>query len=258
MKYKFILFLPLIFTFACGEEPKSKPDFEKKFWTPEMKKQHLANLNDSSTWDMEMFQTDLQTIPFLPAEMPIKTGVYPTPNYDLVGEGSFGGVGMHGLSGGIDMEKKIGERTILYNSFFVKSSDVTESFVGEKKDRVFFQILVLTDFVDTTNYTHLHKWMVSRNHPDYIGQGFFKTQNNKIDYLAFLTAEQHAYAIVNMRLFDLSKGRTILIAPQKDGSLRSMQWDAPALSSTEIDAYTDELIREQKVIDFFQYLGNIR
>ena len=58
-------------------------------------------------------------------------------------------------------------------------------------------------------------------------------------------------------MFDLTKGRTILIAPQKDGSLRSMQIDSPVLSSQEIQGYTDKLLKKEEIENFFSQRGNI-
>ncbi len=122
---------------------------------------------------------------------------------------------------------------------------------------MFFHIIVLTDFVDTVNYSHVLSEVVSGNHPDYIGQGFYNTANNRIDYSAFITSDRNAYAIVDMRLFDLTKGKTILIAPQKDKSLRSMQIDSPPMSSKEIEAYTKALVVRKGVKEFFVGEGSI-
>lgn len=192
----------------------------------------------------------------MPPSQPFEVGVFPTPDYDLLGEKSFGGVGTFGINGDGD-EKKIQGKTILYNSFYVGSSAITKPLLGDEKERVFFQIIVLTDFVDTVNYAHQQKVAFSRNHPNYMGEGFYKTQNNEIQYVAFLGANQDAYAIVNMRLFNLNKRRALLIAPQKDGSLRSKQIDSPALTSAQVDQFTDELLKETDVIDVFTSPGNI-
>lgn len=214
------------------------------------------NRENQSVWDQEMFKMDLEARSIFQPDVPIEAGVFPTPSYDLIAKGSFGGIGMFGVSGGGD-EKNINDKTILYNSFYVNKSDATRDFVATEESRMFFQIILLTDFIDTIDYSHLQKQLVSRNHPDYIGEGFFKTSNNRIDYVAFLTGNLDSYAIINMRMFDLTKGRTILIAPQKDGSLRSKQIDSPNLTSEKIDSYTNKLLKEKVVIDFFTTTGNI-
>ncbi len=256
MKGPIFLIIPFLSLIGCHHNEIPDSEVEKEFWTLEKETQFLKDRNDSAKWDWDMFKGDLEARSLFQTDVPVEVGVFPCSNYDLIGKGSFGGIGMFGSNGDGD-EHKIGEKTILYNSFYVKVSDAARGFVGIKEDRVFFQIIVLTDFVDTLNYSHLQKQLVSRNHPDYIGEGFFKTQNNKIDYVAFITANQNSYAIVNMRMFDLTKGRTILIAPQKDGSLRSMQIDSPVLSSQEIQGYTDKLLKKEEIENFFSQRGNI-
>ena len=226
------------------------------YWSKEKEAAHISRRQDSTTWDKEMLATDLQ-YQMEKTLLPFQSGVFPNPHYDLVGEGSFKGVGNFGLSGGDDNELKLGDKTILYNAFYVGASEVNQAFLGEKKDEVFFQIMVLTDFVDTVNYSHVLSEVVSRNHPHYIAQGSYKTKASSIDYAAFITADRNAYAIVNMRLFDLNLGKTILIAPQKDGSFRSMQLPSPPLSKDDVEGYSKQLLLREEVQDFFNQEGGI-
>lgn len=243
---------------SCHSKAVQEPAKELSFWSETKKAAFLTNREDPATWDMELFKTDQEyTALGLGKNLPITNGIFPVSKYDLVGKGSFKGVGNYGALGGEGYEKKIGDKTILYNSFFIKESPVNTSFVEGKEDEVFFQLVVLTDFVDTVNYSHHRGEVISRNHPDYIGEGRFKTQQGNIDYVAFLAANRTSYALVNMRLFDLKEGKTILIAPQQDGSLRSMQVKSPLLSSQEIDAYTNKLLKDASVIAFFTQSENI-
>ena len=255
MKYIELSLITLFFV-GCSPKKAKESNTTKDFLTTEKAEAHLKARQDPATWDSAMFYNDLLNFGS-ETDLPLVNGVFPTPDYELMGKGSFKGVGNFGFSGGEDLEKRIGDKTILYNSFFVGASEINKDFVGDKKNEIFFQIIVLTDFVDTLNYSHLSSEIVSRNHPDYIGQGFYRTQNNHIDYVAFNTADRNTYAIVNMRLFDLSLGKTILIAPQKDKSFRSLQINSPQMSSDEVDGYTGELLGREEVIDFFTRSGNI-
>ena len=226
------------------------------FWTTQKSEEYLLNRQDSTKWDLEMLSNDLENI--IPnSSLPFMQSAFPTPNYDLIGKGSFTGLGVFAYPGGEDLELKISEKTILFNSFIAKKSIVNEKFIGEKKDEVFFQIILLTDNIDTVNYSHLSSQIVSRNHPHYIGQGYYKTKTNKIDYAAFLTADRNEYAIINMRLFDLRQGRTILVAPQKDNSLRTFQIKSHLLSSEKVEEFTKNLMKQKDVISFFTFKGNI-
>jgi hypothetical protein len=171
----------------------------------------------------------------------------------LLGKESFKGVGNGGNFSGIDINGK----KVLYSYFLVNKNALTQKFVGDKPNEVFFTIATLTDFIDTINYTHAGVQIISRNNPDYIGQGFFKTKEDIIDYVAFLTANRDEYAIVNMRLFNLRNGRILLIAPQKDGSLRSMQIRSPILSDKELPDYMNKVLQQDDVKSFFSNSSTI-
>ncbi|MCH7524997.1 MAG: hypothetical protein IIC74_08310 [Bacteroidetes bacterium] len=124
--------------------------------------------------------------------------------------------------------------------------------------KCFFSIVVLTDSIDLKRYTHTDVSVSSRNHPHYVGQGFVKTKSNRIDFVSFISADRNSYAIINLRLFDLRIGRIILIAPKKDGTLRSLQLDSPTMSSDEMDNHLKWILENNKqVIDFFTKPDNI-
>lgn len=244
---------------SCSTDEGDKSKFiDKEFWTNEKSIQHFLNRQDSSKWDYDILNEDLKRINSYSSPLnPLLSGIFPTPKYDLLGQGSFNGLGMLWRAGGEGYEKKIDNKTILYNAFYIKKSKLNEARLGNRKDEIFFQIIVLTDFIDTLNYAHFSTDIVSRNHPDYIGQGHFSLITNGIDYIAFATADRNSYAIINMRLFDLRLGKTILIAPQVDKSFRSMQIESPPLTSEEIDEYTDRLLSQKDVVYFFTRSGNI-
>jgi hypothetical protein len=220
-------------------------------WNEILEKKHLQNRQDSTTWDLSLFQKDLKNNKDEYKELPMAYGIFPVPKYELVGDYGWTGLGSGGYW------KNCFGKTVVYSNFFVNKNESSKSFLGDKKDEVFFTIIVLTDFIDSINYTHRKSNIVSRNNPDFVGQGFIKTKENKVDYSAFLTANRDQFALVNMRLFNLKYGRFILIAPQTDGSLRSLQLSSPILSSEEIDVYIDDILKQKKVATFFTNKGSI-
>lgn len=243
----------LILIFSCTEKNDEKIKEDKtqnKFWNDSIAQNHFNNRNDSLTWDMEMFNSELSN-KSEPSIDPINFGVFPNPDYDLLGEDSFKGLGVAGTY------KEIGDKTIQYTSFFVKKNELNKDDLGERNNDVFFNIIILTDTLDTQNYNLKSGAIISRNHPNYIGQGSIITKENKIDFVAFQTIEDHAYAIVNMRLFNLKYGNTILIAPQKDQSLRSLQLNIPNMEFEQIDAKMDDLLKKENVNSFFKHPNNI-
>jgi len=235
---------------------------EQFIWTPEKESQHLKNIQDSTTWDMELLSMDVSFLKHIQKgkyqkDGPISWGAFPVPKYDLVDNH------YNGLTGGFYFDKEINGKKIKYLSAAVNvkgdiDSTGCQKGLGDKTDKVYFSICILTDTIDRTNYALSNYLVLSRNHPNYMTQGFVKTKSDQIDFVAFQTADRNAYAIVNMRLFDLKNGAIILIAPQKDGSLRSLQLQAPLLSYTKMNEHIDRLIQEEgEVKEFFTKQGNI-
>ncbi|MCX7546699.1 hypothetical protein OS188_01895 [Xanthomarina sp. F1114] len=247
---KTLLILAILLTIYSCSNKSSESKSNSKQWNLQQREQLLKNRNDSTSWDREMFNNDIKMIE-IGDFGPFEIGVFPEPKYNLIGEASFKGLGNR------SEEFKIKDKKILMNCFFVGENRLNKNRLDGMKDEVFFQVLVLTDTIDNENYNLNKSIAISRNHPDYLGQGFIKTKNNRIDYLAFQTAENNAYAIINSRIFDLSFGKTILIAPQKNKSLKSYQIKSPDLTSDSVSDYTKKLISNKQTISFFGKKENI-
>lgn len=247
-KFFLYCFFSLVFFNGTAQQNNSKPFV----WTLKKKQQHYKYRNDLTKWSRKNLAVDLKNLDSKKDE-PFKEGVFPVPQYDLVAKKSFNGLGNMGSYKGIAFKNK----TLVYNSFYVSKCLINQEYIPNKVNEVFFTIITLTDYIDKENYSHMDALVTSRNHPDYMAQGYFKTKKNIIEFVSFLTADRHSYAIVNMRLFDLNLGKVILIAPQKDGSFRSMQLSAPTLSSKEIKSFVQQTLKRKKVIDFFTRKGNI-
>ncbi|SHE47312.1 hypothetical protein [Pedobacter caeni] len=239
--------LVLLFISAHAQAQKNT----KFNWDLSKKLQHLRNREDSTTWSKRNFKIDLKDIEF--SGKPMVEGVFPGPKYSLIGDSAFVGNGTVGNYSGISLKDK----KIIYNGFFVDKSFINQDYLGVKPNEVFFLVVVLTDYIAEDGNSHMEASVSSRNYPDYIGQGSIKTKNNKIDFISFLTADRNNYAVVNFRLFDLNLGRVVLIAPQKDGSLRSMQLKPGILPSKEVKLYIKDLLTQKEVISFFLEKANI-
>lgn len=216
---------------------------EYKGWGLDQEKEHVKRREDPAAWDMKIFDADKPQPTDAPSK-PFAFGAFPVPRYDLVGKGSCRG------NGNQYTEHPWHDHYVLGNAFFVGRGPVNEKFIGDSKDEVFFHILVLADKKIQLDGSNLSSHICSRNHPHYIGQGVFKTAKSEIDYVAFQTADRNAYAIVNLRLFDLRAGRVVIIAPQKDGTLRSMQVDAPMLASADMKDFHAKLLKDPRVVKF--------
>ncbi|MDQ2178361.1 hypothetical protein [Marinifilum sp. D714] len=242
-----ITYILLILTLGCNAQEK-KSNFE---WNLEKERIHNKNRNDSIKWSSKNWQADIHNFTF--EGKPMRNGVFPVPDYDL-SDTTFNGLGNSGNWKGFDLKDK----KIIYHSFYVNKNATNKQYINCKPNEVFFTIAILTDSIDLKKYSHTNVSVTSRNQPHYVGQGFVKTKSNEIDFISFLTADRNGYAIVNMRLFDLRIGRIILIAPQQDGTLRSLQLDSPIMSSDEIGEHLETLMsNDKKIIEFFTKPDNI-
>lgn len=211
-----------------------------------IREKQLRFQNQENVLDFKRLQKELSERDSI-SKGPFTYGIFPYPDYDSISNKTFSGIGTTGNFYGIDLDGK----KIVYTSFFENKSSLNSYRVKENY-RVFFTILVLTDFVDDKDFTSMKSQIVSRNFPDVIGQGLIKTKQNKIDFSSFITFENDEYAIVNLKLYNLKYGNVILIAPQKDGSLRSMQIKDDVYMTTEkLKSYIDKLLIKQEIKTFF-------
>ncbi len=212
---------------------------EKFIWNKQNKMQNLKNREDPTKWSLTNFKADMNSL----NQTHHRNGVFPVPDYDLVAKNSFIGLGSGGEFEGVEINGK----TFLYNFFYIKKNKVNQSYIDpELNNDIFFTIIISTDFIDKEGYTHNSAGASSRNHPNYVAQGLFKTKNTDIKYSAFITADRDSYALVSDRLFDLSLGRVIFIVPQKDKSLRSKQLSIPPIPLKDMNNYIESIIKEQK------------
>lgn len=239
--------LILFVAFNCIAQKKNN-QFQ---WNLEKERVHNKNRSDSTKWSLKNWKADNQNKRV--KGKPIIEGVFPVPDYNLA-DSTFNGLGNSGDWKGFELKNK----KIIYHSLYVNKNNINDKYIPSKPNEVFFTIVALTDTVDTNRYTHTNISVTSRNHPHYVGQGFIKTKKNEIDFVSFITADRNAYALVNMRLFDLRVGRIVLVATKKDGTFRSLQLESPIMSSDEMNEYIQHLLSNDKeVIGFFTQPENI-
>lgn len=163
-----------------------------------------------------------------------------------------------GLISGSGSDFEYFGKKLYWNYFGGEKNTVNQAYLKDKHDEIFFALIILTDVLDFSNENYNMAYsVISRNYPDKLGNGLLKTKNHSIEYTAFLTGDRKQFALVNLRLFDLDQGGLILIAPQKDGSLRSMQLEMPLLETKEIDRFIRSTIKSENVKNFFLAPGNI-
>ncbi|WP_420457900.1 hypothetical protein [Neolewinella sp.] len=228
-------------------------------WTQADAADYVTRHNDSTTWDMELFAEDLahesDTVwarSLKPALSPLPT---PVPGYD------WGYVSMR------ITELDIADKTILgatyayaYDQYRHKPTEDSLAYYG-----TFFNIFVLTDTVgDNTRALMVN----SRNAPHYLGTGKQLTSIGPVEFAQLSLASGENFAIVSQQYFDLRQGRTVLVAPLRDGSVRFLQLtDSPEsmrsgaageeYNNAVIQAFQQQLEMDPRVIAFFTQAGTL-
>lgn len=187
-------------------------------WTTEWQKQFLSDRENPEKWDSSHYIEDLQNVS-QHKHSPMTVGVFPVPNYDLY-PGTFDGI----FAANFDVTLPSGQRIACLVNGNSRTA-LNASIIGDNDFDFFFILAVVTDMPqDTISYDDVNIEGISRNHPDIVSEGYVRiSPTDKVDFVSFRAANNDAYAIVNMRLFNLNDGCIVIIVPQEDGSLRSMQ-----------------------------------
>lgn len=230
---------------------KAQESINKRIEEARTKQLELRNSQDEDTWFKEKIDYDLNN----DSETIVMTkGVYNYPKYSLISD--FSGLGTGGRAS-VKMPITLGNKEIVYSFLTMNKNELYPEVTSD--GQVFFALITVAD-VQASNYKAMAN-VSSRNHPDYLGEGFIRSEETQIDYIAFTTPDKGNFAIVNNRIFDLSHGSIILIAPQKDGTLRSMQLkedpqivnsDAKTWEELKFDNFVrEDLLKRDKINDFF-------
>ena len=222
----------------------------------EIRLKQIENIKNPELWDMERMKDE--DIDSINERLPIRFGAFPVPHYNSLFGFNYRGGGIISNQyarsipeGRITVEDK----EIVFASFHMGNSELYKE---EKRNTAFFTVITVIDTVDTDNFALGAANIISRNHPDYTGQGSFITKDNKVDFVAFATPDKGSFAIVNMRLFHLEYGNIILVTPQKDGSFRSLQIQGSVPPAEGGFKYIKtNVLQREEVIKFFTSEGVI-
>jgi hypothetical protein len=220
---------------------KSKP----KFWTPARRAEYSKRRLDSSLWNSEYLDMDVEVREKFP--WPTKAALEgipsPVPQYP----NDFGGAVMV-------PNLKIGNRDIKGTIVAWGKSDVNRHLFPNDTDDllIYLNIFILTDTPKIENGKNA---IVSRNWPHILSTGKQKTSIGNVDWVHVAFANDDNYAFISQRIFDLKFGNTIFVAPQKDGTLRFLQFNGPKSILHEdrvehINEYSAQLKKDDRVIQF--------
>lgn len=100
-----LIIISLISLISCNDNEVTNGKKTNPNWSKQSRETYLLNRQDFTMWDLELFNEDLA---YMDTEStgPFVSGVFPVPNYNLVGKGSFTGVGSFGYYGQENYFKK--------------------------------------------------------------------------------------------------------------------------------------------------------
>lgn len=187
--------------FSCQE--RKKPDSlsenkKKNHWNIEKLSNRAIQQLDSTKWDLKLFNQDIETYhkySEIFKSYPLNKSPFPVAEYD------------YAVS---SIPFTIENRGFIFKGVRIGEYENPES---EKiSDKL--TLLILTNDKDSEGNTLVD----SRNYPYLTAQGTFEAKNNEFDWVFSASPDGFSTLILNMKLFDLRFGETIIIYPQKDKS----------------------------------------
>lgn len=248
-----LLLLLAFTTFLCTgvrAQKKTKP------WTDTDAAEYARRANDSTSWDKELFKLDLEYAEDL-ATYPLGLNGQPSPvpAYD------WGYVSSRPLELEVTGKRITGHSlAYAYDEYRIRPAGDTAAYYGTACN-----LLFLTDAGEEDPGNNM---IVSRNAPHYLATGRMATSIGAVEWVQMQLADGSNFVIIAQRYFDLRQGRTILVAPQKDGSLRFLQLavspegmrtlkDGKAANKEALRTYYASLLEDERVVPFFMATGNL-
>ncbi|MFC0605242.1 hypothetical protein [Winogradskyella pulchriflava] len=200
---------------------------------------HIATQHlDSSKWDLKLFQQDIETYnkySEIFKSYPLNKSPFPVAEYDYA---------VSSIPFTIETDK-----------VFFKGVRIGEYKNPESEDIIDkLTLLILTNDKDSKENTLVD----SRNYPYLTAQGIFEVKNNEFDWVFSASPDGFSTLILNMKLFDLRYGETIIIYPQIDQSFLYEQIKDSPNNYSNFDEFKNTLLNNPKVQNQLNSQKNIK
>lgn len=215
---------------SCQESVKSDSltqTAEEKNWDIEKLSARADQHLDTSKWDIALFNQDIETY-YKYSEIfqsyPLNKSPFPVAEYDYA---------VSSIPFSIEMDSTV-----------FKGVRIGE-YENPESDKVIdkLTLLILTNDKDAEATTFVD----SRNYPYLTAQGIFKVINNEFDWVFSASPDGYAVLIINMKLFDLRFGETIIIYPQTDQSFLYEQIKDSPNNYGNFDDFKKSILNNPKV-----------
>lgn len=214
-----LIFASLLFGCESSENPSNPQEIiiDSTFWTVEKLGLRAIDNQDSTLWDTALFQQDIETYATFSEvfkSFPLNKSPFPVAEYDYAvsnepftlstANHEFKGVSL-GECSDPDCEKIDVKMTLIVAN---EKGDLEES--------------TLVD---------------SRNYPYLTGQGSFIGENTELDWVLNASPDGISFLTINMKLFDLRFGETIVIFPKRNGSFHYLQLNESPNNFQELESF---------------------
>ncbi|WP_116106876.1 hypothetical protein [Lewinella sp. IMCC34191] len=225
-------------------------------WTDSDAARYARERTDSSLWDMPRLMEDLSfSFDSLDVPPPVVTLPSPVPQYN------WGYVSSRLTALEVPGKTVQGiTYAYAYDAYRPASSEDSLAYY-----RTYFTIYILTDSAHVEDRASA---VISRNYPHYLAAGKQRTAIGDVSYVQLSLADGGNLALVSRQYFDLHQGRTILVAPLRDGSLRfqqlreSPEWlrsgrEGEVYNAGVIADFERSLAAKSEIMEFFTQPGSL-
>ena len=225
-----IIIISGILFHSCLEREKSNSidkTVEEKKWDIEKLNNRAVQHLDTTKWDIKLFNQDIETYnkySEIFQSYPLNKSPFPVAEYDYAVS-----------SVPFSIEK---------DSTVFKGVRVGE-YENPESEKIIdkLTILILTNNKDAEETTLVD----SRNYPYLTAQGIFKVINNEFDWVFSASPDGFSTLLINMKLFDLRFGETIIIYPQTDKSFLYEQIEDSPNNYDNFEDFKKSIINNPKV-----------
>lgn len=236
----FIILLTAFLTYSCQERKESKSDLaenELAHSNQMILSQRAAQNLDSLNWDKQLFKQDIDTYnkySEIFQSYPLNKSPFPVAEYDYA---------VSYIPFTLEIDGKI-----------VKCVRI-----GECKDPDCEEIInKLTLLVLTNDEEAEESTLVdSRNFPYLTAQGYIKVSNNAYDWVFSSSPDGFSILMINMKLFDLRFGETIVIYPQINKSFLYDQIKESPNNYNNFEEFKTAIVNNLKVKNQLNSKSNI-
>lgn len=197
---------------------------QNKEWNlNQLQKRNITHL-DSINWNVKLFNQDKTTYKQYKEYfkgLPLTISAFPVADYEYaVASESF----------------KLTLDSISYKGINIGY------FKDENSEEVTYELTLV--FLSNQAESNENSFVQSRNYPYLTAEGTFTEFNTKYDWVFTKSPDGFSFIMLNMKLFDLRFGKTILVIPQKDGSFYYNQINLERNTFKEISMFEDSLLTE--------------